>query len=131
MLLGKIASKVFVLKNSSSSDKASGYIPRSGAGVDNHGRVSRLYEQSASHFSGQASNGYETLKSICLFIYFPDRTILLQVSLWVPSRTHRMKDNIDFITKGCISFMFRNLCKAKVSSRTQAFYIQYIWIMYS
>ena len=81
MLLGKIASKVFVLKNSSSSDKASGYIPRSGAGVDKHGRVSRLYEQSASHFSRQASNGYETLKSICLFIYFPDRTILLEVSL--------------------------------------------------
>ena len=62
-----------------------------------------------SHFSGQASNGYETLKSICLFIYFPDRTILLEVSLWAPSRTHRMKDDIDFITKGCISFMLRKI----------------------
>ena len=50
---------VFVLKNSSSSDKASGYIPRSGAGVDKHGRVSRLYEQTASHYSRQASSGYE------------------------------------------------------------------------
>ena len=30
---------VFVLKNSCSSDKASGYVPRSGAGVDKRGTV--------------------------------------------------------------------------------------------